>query len=415
MTVPFGDGNEQLAALFENIGRMLRGSGGSVDWTAARESAVAAVETVAAITDADSAEVRAAADLADLWLDQATDLATSAPCSALNRRQWLDVTFDHWRTVVEPVADGMAGAMSHLITDAPRELSGEMFKGLPQEIREQMQAAMHGTDLNALSQSLGAIARTMGATMFGIQFGQALAEMSDEVLSSSDVGVVLPIDAVVLPHNVRSFAKGLGIDAAEALLYIVIRELAFRRLTWATPWLATRMADALAEFARGVRIDTSRIQSVMDNIDPNNPHSLHELLGGNLFDTAVSDAQQAARARLELLLALVEGWVTTVATIAIDRRLASASALEESLRRRRAAGGPAEKLLGGLVGLEPRPRLVREAVVLWQHITDQWGAAQRDALWQHPDLMPTADDLADPLAFHLPDEGDWVPDLGSSS
>jgi hypothetical protein len=69
-------------------------------------------------------------------------------------------------------------------------------------------------------------------------------------------------------------------------------------------------------------------------------------------------------------------------------------------RRRRATGGPAERTFATLVGLELRPRRLREATTLWQSLTDgARGIEGRDALWAHPDLLPTADDLDDPAVF----------------
>ena len=58
------------------------------------------------------------------------------------------------------------------------------------------------------------------------------------------------------------------------------------------------------------------------------------------------------------------------------------------MRRRRAAGGPAESAFATLVGLELRPRRLREAAAMWQAVTDAVGAEARDALWAHPDLVP---------------------------
>ena len=69
------------------------------------------------------------------------------------------------------------------------------------------------------------------------------------------------------------------------------------------------------------------------------------------------------------------------------------------MRRRRAVGGPAERALGSLVGLELRPRRMREAAAMWRAVTDAVGVAARDALWDYPDLMPTADDIDDPAAL----------------
>ena len=109
--------------------------------------------------------------------------------------------------------------------------------------------------------------------------------------------------------------------------------------------------------------------------------------------------QRAALARLETLLALVEGWVDDVVTTATEDRLPGAEALRESVRRRRASGGPAEKLFATLVGLELRPRRLRDAAALWSGLREHRGADGRDGLWAHPDLLPTADDLDDVPGF----------------
>jgi hypothetical protein len=69
------------------------------------------------------------------------------------------------------------------------------------------------------------------------------------------------------------------------------------------------------------------------------------------------------------------------------------------VRRRRATGGPAEKVFSGLVGLELRPRRLRDAANLFAAIEARHGAAARDAAWGHPDVAPTAADLDDPLGY----------------
>jgi hypothetical protein len=43
--------------------------------------------------------------------------------------------------------------------------------------------------------------------------------------------------------------------------------------------------------------------------------------------------------------------------------------------------------------------MLREAAVLWADVTQARGIEGRDALWAHPDLLPTADDLASPDGF----------------
>ena len=79
--------------------------------------------------------------------------------------------------------------------------------------------------------------------------------------------------------------------------------------------------------------------------------------------------------------------------------LPSAEAMRETVRRARATGGPAEQTFATLVGLELRPRRLREAAALWTELSAARGVDGRDAVWAHPDLLPTAEDLDDPAGF----------------
>src|SRR5262249_13355648 len=124
--------------------------------------------------------------------------------------------------------------------------------------------------------------------------------------------------------------------------------------------------------------------------------------------------QKAALARLETLLALVEGWVSTVVADAVKNRLPQGDALAEAIRRRRATGGPAERTVATLVGRELRARRLREGAAIWRGLTDERGVAGRDEVWGHPDLLPTSEDLDDPEGFvHGPPELD-ISDLTDS-
>jgi uncharacterized protein (DUF2342 family) len=49
--------------------------------------------------------------------------------------------------------------------------------------------------------------------------------------------------------------------------------------------------------------------------------------------------------------------------------------------------------------LELHPKRVREAAEFWRVVTERLGVDRRDALWEHPDLLPTSDDIDDVEAF----------------
>jgi hypothetical protein len=133
--------------------------------------------------------------------------------------------------------------------------------------------------------------------------------------------------------------------------------------------------------------------------DPANPESIEQAMSSGLLEPQTTPEQKAALTRLETLLALVEGWVDVVVADAVGERLPGAEALRETLRRRRASGGPAEQTFATLVGLELRPRRLRAASALWRVVGDRHGIQARDEIWAHPDLVPTADDLDEPMDF----------------
>ena len=146
-------------------------------------------------------------------------------------------------------------------------------------------------------------------------------------------------------------------------------------------------------------IDISGIEQAMGQIDPTNMEAIQEALQGGLFEPQQTPEQKSALVRLETTLALVEGWVDEVVSQATVERMPAAGKMQEAIRRRRAAGGPAEETFAALVGLELRPRRLRDASALWGSLRSRQGKEARDAVWAHPDLLPTAADLDDPLGF----------------
>jgi putative hydrolase len=241
----------------------------------------------------------------------------------------------------------------------------------------------------------------IGGFVFGAQVGQALGALAGEVLSSTDIGLPLgePGRPALLPANIAAFSAGLEIPDEEVRLYVALRECAHQRLFAHVPWLKAHLFDAVDAYARGIEVDPAAIERAVTSLDPGDPESLQRAMGDGVFEMQPTEAQQAALARLETALALVEGWVDAVVDAAARGPLPSAAALRETLRRRRASGGPAEQTFATLVGLQLRPRRLREAAALWSAVEQARGIDGRDALWAHPDLLPGGEDLDDPAAF----------------
>ncbi|OLR90231.1 zinc-dependent metalloprotease [Actinokineospora bangkokensis] len=376
---PF-DGFGQLGQMLSQLGQMLsqagQGGGGPVNYDLAKQIAVqklsgqvgfvAPSEATKAVTDA--------VHLAEMWLDPVTTLPAGATSAkAWTARDWVEHTLPTWQRLCDPVA---------------RRMSGAWVDALPAEAKAQ-------------AGPLLAMVGQMGGMAFGSQLGQALAQLAAEVLTSTDIGLPLgPAGtAALLPANVEVFTKGLERPASEVMVFLGAREAAHQRLFTGVPWLRQRLLGAVEEFASGIKVDTAALEQLATQVDPSNPQSIEEAMRSGVLEPETTPEQKHALARLETLLALVEGWVDVVVGEAVGDRLPGADALRETLRRRRASGGPAEQTFATLVGLELRPRKLRAAAALWRMVTDQHGIEVRDNLWSHPDLMPTSDDLDEPVDF----------------
>src|ERR1700761_3479428 len=393
---PFGDPN-QFADALRQFADLMSWQGGPVNWDLAKNVARHAVAAAGdpSVLDSQRREVTEALRLADLWLGEATTFQSGIKTTAAwSRSEWVEATFPVWSKLCEPIAATVVDGMSNMMQVDPEQL-----EGAPEELKQAFGA--FGGGLGGFG-GLGAMMKQVGGAMSGGQVGAAVAELAGEVTGSCDIGLPLGPKgtAALLPPGVAAFGEGLGVDAGEVRLYLALREAAPHRLFAHVPWLTAYLFGAVEAYAKGMTVDLSKLEEAMPQVDLSNPEALRDALaGGELFRPENTEAQKVALARLETALALVEGWVSTVVDAAAKDRLPHASALAEAIRRRRATGGPAERTMATLVGLELRPRRLREAATIWQGLTDARGVDGRDAVWAHPDLMPTAEDLDDPDGF----------------
>lgn len=368
-------------AMMQTVMRHLQGAfegGGEISWELAQRQALhIANQDGLGVTTGQRTDLDQAFALATLWLSEATTISELAsPPQALTRGGWVEATLPVWQELAEPVATSIADALTSALSEQAPD------------------------DMQNLVQGAGRLMRSVGGSLFATQLGQVVGRLSLEVVSGGDVGIPIMPDgeAAILPQNFADFGRDLEIPDDQLALYIATRELAHARLFRHARWLRLHVISQITEFARGVHVDTEALEDLASRFDPSEPEELRNALESGALLPARSEAQTAALTKLENLLATIEGWVDVVTSTA-TARLPSAERIAEAVRRRRAVGGPAERALGSLVGLELRPRRMREAAAMWRAVTDAVGVAARDALWDYPDLMPTAEDIDDPSAL----------------
>lgn len=370
-------GVTQSPAMLEHVLAQIRSllaqsHGEDVNWTLAHDVArgVAAQGGDPTVSAAVARDYRAAVTEAELWLDAATDMDPAREQAAVwSRAEWVEATLPTWRFLAGPVASSVSQALGGVLRDETGLGDAEAAQGL---------------------------VATLSPTVCGMHMGQAAGAMAREAFGATDLGIPLIQEprVVLVPRAIEAFAEGLDVPLDDVRRFLALREAAHVRLFLAAPWLPGQLRAAVERYARGVQVDVDALDAAVRDAGLGDPAALQAALTTGIFSPTHTADQTETLEAIETLLALIEGWVDEVSARAAAPHLASLGQLREMMRRRRAAGGPAEDTFSALLGLTLRPRRLRDASRLWEALTIAVGPAARDAFWSHPDLLPDAERLA---------------------
>ncbi|CAB4746894.1 MAG: hypothetical protein F2893_02030 [Actinobacteria bacterium] len=352
----------------------------------------------------DVAKVQEAFSIAELWLDEATYFPRSSEQgnTVLARTDWVDTTLSGWQSLVEPLALGLSTAIAELLKNSAVPDSEDSQTQLPMPVE-------------MISAVLGSFIGSLLAT----QLGQSVGSLAGSVTGIYDVGLPLQDQAypALVSQNIDEWGNELDIPMDEVRIFHALRESAGARLFAHNPWLVAYIRGAVSEYGKGIRIDIEAIQrqaqeafeaaSASENgFDPTNPESFAVALNSGIFTPEETPSQREALTKLETVLALVDGWNEVIVMRAAGDRLPNISALQETLRRRRATSAPTQQLFANLFGLEVSPRLAREAAGFWSAVSELRDVQSRDQIWSG--ILPSAEDLLTPEAYlgsiEIPDD-----------
>lgn len=347
----------------------------------------------------DLTAVNNACEIADIWLNEATDFPATSSSStrAISRLDWVDETLPGWQATMEPLATGLSSAISKLLDEA--------IASQGSEYEESMAAAPVG--------AIAGLLRSFIGTMIATQLGQAIGAIATSATGAHDVGlpILQPARSLLIPENIEKWGADTEIAKSEIYLFHALREGAIARLFEHNPWIVSYIRSAIVEYGAGIKIDLEAIQrqaeEAMQGMESNMGEQSFTLsLNSGIFTPEETPSQRAALEKLETVLALVDGWADDVATLAAGDRIPSITALRELHRRKRATSAPTQQLFKTMLGLEVSPKLAREASAFWSRVREVKDVTARDQIWSG--ILPSATELLAPDLFlastEIPDD-----------
>ena len=346
-------------------------------------------EKVHVISAVSGQQVRSAASEANLWLDSVTDFdPPEGTLDVLTCDEWVGKAMPKWTHFAAPVAESMNKAMAAVFSE---RLGGE--------IDGQIAGVFAGPVPMPLPDDLkdpGKLITILGNTSYAMQIGQAGGRLARNIRGGFDQGIALLDNpaGTLIPENIERYADELKLSYNEVLAYLALVEEAHARLFANVPWLMPQFDALIDKYARGITIDLDAMEEQLREVQEVNPDSIAGAVDLSKVGMSDTPEQREALHSLENLLAFVEGWVDCIVWRAGMAHIPHIDQLREMQRRERATGGPSQETFETLLGLELRPKKMREAAELWETITLAEGASGRDRHWSHPDMLPTMPDDA---------------------
>ena len=192
--------------------------------------------------------------LANTWLDSEILFPASVLPSqgAWSKRDWVEETVASWQKIIEPLALGMADALSNVVTNSSTSLPIEFMQEGEQSPAQQ----------EAMKLMLAKLLRGFMGTLITTQLGQGVGLLANSITGANDVAIPLlksDSGSHLIPQNITEWSEGLGIDSDQVAIYLALRESAAARLFANAEWLQSYITKLITSYGQGITIDVDAI------------------------------------------------------------------------------------------------------------------------------------------------------------
>ena len=378
---PFGGGDPfEGMPIFRDLAKMFTASG-PVNWEIAKQ--VALWIATEGATESNVEPVRRIrfeelSRVADLHVSETTGLSTSATGRSVTavpvgRSQWALATIDAYKPLLERLAtaltptDGMA--------DEPDDMSDPTM-------------AM-----------LGNLGQLMGPVMLGMQSGFTVGHLARGAFGQYGLPVPRPLsdELLVVPATIDAFAAAWSLPEDDVALWVELSEITHHAVL-ARPHVRERLDELLGAYVGGFRPDPTALEGKLDAVDLANPAALQDVLGDPeaLLGAMQTPEQRETLARLEALVAAIEGYVDHVVDTVGRRLISSFGPLTEALRRQRVERGDGDKFVERLFGLELGQGQYDRGTSFVNGVVERAGEDGLAKLWHSARELPTPAEIDAP-------------------
>lgn len=361
--------------MFGDLARMFS-SQGPVNWDVARQMAtwIATEGQVQPnVEPLERIRLEELARVADLHVGQATGLSTSVAGGVLSvlpvtRVDWALHSLESYRPVLERLAVALSQQQPPVEPDPNTAFLGDLGK-------------------------------LLGPVLLGLQSGVMLGHLARHSFGQYDLPVPRrPADQLlIVPANIDGFAGEWGLEADDLRMLVCLTEITHHAVI-GRPHVRARLMTLLDDYVSRFHVDPDAVESSFGELDLSDPGALHRMLGNpeTLLGAVQTPEQAEVRARIEVLLTAVVGYVDYVLDSVGRPLIRSYDRIMEAIRRRQAEATDGEHFAGRLLGLQLERPQYEKGTAFVRGVVERAGDDGLRRLWHSERELPTSAEIDAP-------------------
>lgn len=251
------------------------------------------------------------------------------------------------------------------------------------------------TDTVLKGKTPGRAAAAVTARMAGVQMGSVLAYLSSKVLGQYEV--FLPAErgagrlSLVAP-NIVDTEQRLGVQPSDFRLWVALHEVTHRTQFTAVPWLHQHVRTEIEALLAASKLDdpAAMLRRVKEGITARR----------SVIEVLQTPEQQVVLERVTAFMSLLEGHAEHVMDGVGPSVVPTVAHIRERFQQRRAQrGGPIDRLLRSVLGLDLKALQYAEGKAFVDHCVAEVGMARFNRVWENPESLPTRTEIRNPARW----------------
>jgi len=213
------------------------------------------------------------------------------------------------------------------------------------------------------------------------------------------LGGEAPPRLLLVAPNLAKAIVDLDVDAEAFGRWICAHELTHVFQFQGVPWLRGHLSGLLREYLAtvDVRIERGAAGGLPSLRDP--AKLVEAYRAGGLAALVQTGEQRALMARVQAVMAVIEGYSEHVMDAIAPSAIPSHEGLREAMSRRRASRSAPERLIERLLGFDLKLRQYELGKRFCDAVVEASGIARLNAVWAGPEALPTSTELDEPEAW----------------